>query len=806
VRRARRKAGTLLEAAPGIKGARLLLQMEPPRVSRDLQRPLPWPDDPELLPLAPFVHAAWGDGSLSASELGELSRAMGSFDWLDEEARDALELWLDPETPPAPSDLVELRSRIRAPDFDDEARATSSLADLGLALRRTGGKGGPWSEQGARDALRALESALGVQGAETAHALRGTEMPTPPSSSAAPAGFDSQSLRSFLERDNPAARERAREALSEPALQIPLGLPEDQYREHVLAAVRLLAERGLGALAYPERHGGEGSPAAAVAVFETLAFGDLSVVVKFGVQFGLFGGSVLQLGTERHHEAYLRRIATLELPGCYAMSETGHGSNVRDLETTATYDPDADELIVHTPHDAAAKDYIGNAAAHGRMATVFARLVVGGIDHGVHALLVPIRDGGGDPLPGVAIEDCGLKEGLNGVDNGRLRFDRVRVPRRSLLDRFGSIDADGSYQSPIPTPGRRFFRMLRTLVLGRISIAAASVSAAKVGLTIAIRYAAGRPQFGPEGAPEEPILDYPLIQRALLPRLATTLALHFGVRRLQADVMDAEKFDGPELEVAAAGLKAYASEHCVRTLQACREACGGRGYLAESRFAALKADTDVFTTFEGANLILYQLVAKGLLSRFRDEMGDLTLRRAVRYLAERAETAITELNPLTTRRTDEEHLLDPAFHQAALRYREERLLRSAAVRIRARLERGMDSFRAVTECQDHLVTLARAHVERLLLERLDEGAARAPSPGLSHVLGSAGALFALSRIERDRGWFLESGYVEGAKARAIRAQVGALCADLRDHATLLVDGFGVPDSVLPQMAKALDGE
>ncbi len=201
--------------------------------------------------------------------------------------------------------------------------------------------------------------------------------------------------------------------------------------------------------------------------------------------------------------------------------------------------------------------------------------------------------------------------------------------------------------------------MLRTLVLGRISIAAASVSAAKVGLTVAVRYAAGRPQFGPEGAPEQPILDYPLVQRALLPRLATTLALHFGVRRLQADVMDPEKFDGPELEVAAAGLKAYASEHCVQTLQACREACGGRGYLAESRFAALKADTDVFTTFEGANPILYQLVAKGLLSRFRDEMGDLTLRRAVRYLAERAETAITELNPVATRRTDDEHLMDP---------------------------------------------------------------------------------------------------------------------------------------------------
>jgi acyl-CoA oxidase len=761
----------------------------------------PWPEDrPELLPLAPFVHTAWGDGSLSPAELRGLRGAVGSLEWLDDSARVVLEEWLDPGTPPTSSDLDALRALVRAPPLEDERRASGSLTDLGLALWAATEDGSPWSRKDAQAALRALEAGLGVQGAEAARALRGVSPPPPPPQAPSPL-FDGARLRAFLERDNQQARKRALAALEDPLAAIPPGLPSAEYRERVLAAVRMLAGRSLGALAYPERYGGEANPSAAVAVFETLAFGDLSVVVKFGVQFGLFGGSVLQLGTERHHGAYLPKIATLELPGCYAMTETGHGSNVRELETTATYHRTTDELVVHTPHPGAAKDYIGNAAAHGRIATVFARLLVDGVDQGVHAVLVPIRDALGEPLPGVWLEDCGLKEGLNGVDNGRIRFDRVRVPRENLLDRFGSIDAHGRYESPIPTPGRRFFRMLRTLVLGRVSIAAASVSATKVGLTIAVRYASRRRQFGPVGGGEQPILGYPLIRRALLPRLATTLGLHFAVRALQADLMDPEKFDGPELEVTAAGLKAYASEHCVETLQACREACGGRGYLAESGLAALKADTDVFTTFEGANLVLYQLVAKGLLSRFRDEMGDLTLRRAARYLAERAETAIAELNPLTTRRTDEDHLLDPGFHQAAFRYREERLLRSAALRIRARVEDGMDSFRAVTECQDHLVTLARAHVERLVFGHMQHGAARAPSPGLSHVLGLATALYALSRVEADRGWFLECGYIEGVKARAIRARVGALCAELGEHGDLLVDGFGVPNGVLPELAR-----
>jgi acyl-CoA oxidase len=608
-------------------------------------------------------------------------------------------------------------------------------------------------------------------------------------------------MHAFLEAEHSELRERVKGLLADDALRIPAGLQTEEYRERVLEALERLADEGFGSLGYPARYGGSDDPAASVAVFETLAYGNLSVVVKFGVQFGLFGGSVLQLGTERHHRQYLRAIASLALPGCYAMSETGHGSNVRDLETTATYDAETDELVVHTPHRRASKDYIGNAALHGRLATVFARLIVAEEDHGVHAVLVPLRDESLHVLPGVHIEDCGEKEGLNGVDNGRIRFEQVRVPRGNLLDRFATIDGSGRYESPIPSPGRRFFGMLRTLVLGRVSIAAASVSATKVGLTTAIRYAAERRQFGPDHEPERPILDYPLIQRALLPRLATTFALHFAVRDLQTWAGDPERADDPELEVAAAGLKAYASEHCVHTLQACREACGGQGYLAESGFADLKADTDVFTTFEGANFVLYQLVAKGLLSRFRDEMGDLTFQRALKYLRERAETVLTELNPVVTRRTDEEHLSDPDFQASALRYREERLLRSAATRIRARLEDGMDSFHAITECQDHLVALARAHVEHRLFEHLDEAVVRAPTPGLSEALRSLASLYALSRLEADRGWFLESGYFEGNKSRAIRAQVNALAKEVRGYSEVLVDGFGVPDAVLPDFAR-----
>ena len=109
----------------------------------------------------------------------------------------------------------------------------------------------------------------------------------------------------------------------------------------------------------------------------------------------------------------------LKLPGCFAMTETGHGSNVRGLITTATYDQATKNITIHSPDYASGKEYIGNAM-HSRMAAVFAQLIVNGKNEGVHALLVPIRDRDHNILPGVRIEDCGYKMGLNGVDNGRI--------------------------------------------------------------------------------------------------------------------------------------------------------------------------------------------------------------------------------------------------------------------------------------------------------------------------------------------------------------------------------------------------
>jgi acyl-CoA oxidase len=387
------------------------------------------------------------------------------------------------------------------------------------------------------------------------------------------------------------------------------------------------------------------------------------------------------------------------------------------------------------------------------------------------------------------------------VDNGRIAFDHVRVPRENLLDRFGGIASDGAYRSSIASPTRRFFRMLGTLVAGRVSIAAASLSAAKTGLVVAVRYTDRRRQFGPEGGVEMPVLDYLTMQRRLLPRIAKAIALDFAISDLTRRYAASPGQPDERIETLAAAFKVHASDFAVETLRNCREACGGQGYMASTRLPALMADAEIFTTFEGANTVLQQLVIKGLLSDYREQFGELSLWGIARYMGGRAATALTELNPVVTRRTDEEHIEDPAFHGAALRWREERLLGTLARRLKRRIDAGEDSFSALNACQDHAVLLATAHVERHVLDQLHDGIAACSDARLLPVLRDVASLHGLATIEGSIGWFLEKGYLEPNKARAVRDRLNALCRRVRPHAVALVDGFGVPDLLVPEIAR-----
>jgi len=303
-------------------------------------------------------------------------------------------------------------------------------------------------------------------------------------------------------------------------------------------------------------------------------------------------------------------------------------------------------------------------------------------------------------------------------------------------------------------------------------------------LTIAIRHGAQRRQFG--GNEERVLLDYPLHRRRLLPRLATAYALDAALKRAMALSGDTAGMTDPGFEGRAAILKAYSTWNAIETLQACREACGGQGYLAPNRVALLRADIDPMTTLEGDNTLLYMLTAKTRLKQLRASGGRIQL--LARLLAHRAERATIggafRLSAAT-------RLRDPEYLLRLLRLREEALLWDTARRLRAAAKSGD----AGVDYQTPLLRVAEAHVERLVLEEFSGFVERSPR-GVRAILGLLRDLYAVSSLARHAAWYLQERILSGGHARRIDRLVSDLCNQIRPHALSLVDAFAISDECL----------
>ncbi len=638
----------------------------------------------------------------------------------------------------------------------------------------------------------------------------------------AAAAVNVSALNEILMGSWPDIRREAREFVKNPALHRRDGLSLDEQRQRVLDQLHLLVAHGSVHRAFPIQVGGLEDNGGNITAFEELVTADPSLQIKGGVQWGLFGSAIVQLGTERHHHL-LPEIMDLTMPGAFAMTEIGHGSDVANIATTATYDEQTHEFVINTPFRAAWKEFLGNAGQHGKAATVFAQLITKGVSHGVHAFYVPIRDDKGF-LPGIDGNDDGWKGGLNGIDNGTLAFDSVRVPRENLLNKYGDVAEDGTYSSPIDSPGRRFFTMLGTLVQGRVSLDGAATAAAALGLTIAIRYGNERRQFKTAGEGEQVLLDYQLHQRRLLMRLATTYAQTFAHDELLVkfdSVFSGEgdtDEDRQDLETLAAALKPLSTWHALDTLQEAREACGGAGFMAVNRLVGLRADLDVYVTFEGDNNVLLQLVAKRLLTDFSAKFKDADIGALASYVVSQAADAAfhgTGLRKATqvfhdfgsTARSIKE-LRETDVQRELLTDRVQTMVSEIAGRLRgAEKMSAQDAAELFNSQQRELIEAARAHGELLQWEAFTRAYESLEDEGTRRVIEWLHDVFGLGLIEKHLSWYLIHGRLSPQRALAITAYIDRLLARLRPHAQDLVDAFGYEQEHLrAPISSGIEGE
>ncbi|PNI20606.1 ACOXL isoform 7, partial [Pan troglodytes] len=364
--------------------------------------------------------------------------------------------------------------------------------------------------------------------------------------------------------------------------------------------------------------------------------------VKCGIIYWLFGGAIRNLGSPEHVTKWFQPLQEQKYTGMFAMTERGHGSNVRGIQTEATFDLSAQEFVIDTPCENAEKMYIGNAM-YGNYAAVFAQLIIDGRSQGPHCFIVPVRDENGSLYPGVTAIDMMYKEGLHGVDNGILIFDKVRIPRENLLDKFGSVAPDGQYHSPIRNKSARFNAMLAALTPSRLAVAFQAMGAMKLGLTIAIHYS-----HRYAGA---------LLDEGCLPGKGA------GQQSLAAGSGG-----------GAEGLQ-HLGEHPLPA--GLRECTGGVGYMMENRISGLKCDTDVFATFEGDNVVMLQVVGRELLAQYTKQYEEKRLFGLLQNWAEsvgdKLRTSFLAFNMDTVD--------DLAFLLKAVKFRERVLQRGLVARI-----------------------------------------------------------------------------------------------------------------------------
>ena len=550
----------------------------------------------------------------------------------------------------------------------------------------------------------------------------------------------------------------------------------------------------------------------------------------FGIHMNLFMPSVKLLASWEQQEKWMPDIESGRINGVYVQTEVAHGSFIRGLETTATFDPAADQFDIHCPTLTSTKMWPGGLGYAGTHALVMAQLVIGKREYGPHAFMVQLREiETGRPFPGIELGDVGLKMSYNRTDNGIVRFNHVRVPRDCMLMGHAKVERDGSYVPPKEAKGQ-----YSGMTMGRNTITLVSGYQLAQAVTIATRYSVVREQgLGPNGGLKEeiPIFGYKTQNYRLLTSTAKAYAIFFAyqysctVHNEHVKKMDngQDDFELTQYNHAlTSGFKTWATNTASDGAEDARKCCGGHGYLAVSGVPEIAQTVTALCTLEGESYVLWQQVYRYLLKCVRKLQVGKVIIPEMKYLMDGyregkfpgcAKTkSTTPINDPCAAKGKE--FLTPSVQLDIFRHRAVRLVFEAAELIRVGESTGMTPPEAWNKYMVEIVSAARAHTEFVVLEcMVSQTSQQALSAkgyqSLAPVLGRLSSLFALSTVTNpasaDAVAFVEDGYLNQSQLRDIRDCVDGLLAELYPDAIALTDAWDFTDGSLCSALGCKDG-
>nr|XP_054748420.1 peroxisomal acyl-coenzyme A oxidase 1-like [Lytechinus pictus] len=502
----------------------------------------------------------------------------------------------------------------------------------------------------------------------------------------------------------------------------------------------------------------------------------------------MFSHAILSQMSDDQHEKWLNAAFNFVLLGTYAQTELGHGTFLRGLETTATYDPRTQEFEIHSPTLTSMKWWPGNLGKTVTHAIVAAQLYTKGHCMGVHMFMVPLRSLETHlPHPGVELGDIGPKFGYNNIDNGFLRFNHYRIPRENMCMRHSQVMPDGTY---VPPPHKKvsYGSMLpiRSGIVGNTGWALAK------GCIIATRYSVVRRQSELiPGTKEAKILDYQSQQLKIIPNIATSFAFILTGKQMMKTYFDslAEMNEGnfsslPELHATSAGLKAFTSAVVASSLEELRMSCGGHGYSKASGFPELYTTAVPATTYEGENTVMFLQTARYLMKVARQVGSGNKLVGCAAYLQ-------SNLSPrcLAKRQTDflrQDILVDAYKHRA------KSVVMLAAKRMGEEIKKGHSQPIAWNNCHMYLIKAAMAHCHLYCVESFFDGvnSTDASQPAVDALMALC-QLYAIFGISQNKGDLLQDGYMIGEQLDMLERQLIDLLAIIRPIAVTLVDFYDI---------------